>query len=88
MNGEELDQIKNKLRSIFNISDVNNWFSDDWEVKNEMSIITGNGDVKIPDRVMIKDGKAIVVDFKTGDENERNNRQVNEYKNILGSMGY
>ncbi|MDP4679252.1 MAG: hypothetical protein NWS46_02675, partial [Cyclobacteriaceae bacterium] len=88
LNGEELDQIKNKLRSIFNISDVNNWFSDDWEVKNEMSIITGNGDVKIPDRVMIKDGKAIVVDFKTGDENERNNRQVNEYKNILGSMGY
>ena len=85
---DEMDQIKGKLRSIFSIQGVNDWFSDDWEVKSEMSIITETGHIKIPDRVMIKDEKAIVVDYKTGEENDRNRKQVAAYKAILKDMGY
>ncbi|MFT7033006.1 MAG: ATP-dependent helicase/nuclease subunit A [Cyclobacteriaceae bacterium] len=85
---EEMNQIKGKLRSIFSIEGVNDWFSDEWEVKSEMSIITETGHIKIPDRVMIKDKNAVVVDYKTGEENERNRRQVADYKTILGQMGY
>lgn len=85
---EELSGIKQKLRGLFNIPQVNDWFSDDWEVKNEMNIILETGDIKRPDRVMFKGEMAVIVDFKTGEERKENNRQVTEYKNILQSMGY
>lgn len=85
---EELLTIKQKLRGLFSMPQVNDWFSDNWTVKSEMNIILGNGDVKRPDRVMLKSDGVVVVDFKTGEEREENNRQVEEYKEILQSMGY
>lgn len=84
----ELSEIKNKLRSIFNIEQVNDWFSDRWQVKNEISIITESGNDKRLDRVMIHENKAVVVDFKTGEQRDGNKRQVKEYMGLLTSMGY
>lgn len=41
-----------------------------------------------PDRVMMKDGQVVVVDFKFGKKRPGYNRQVGEYMNLLASMGY
>lgn len=41
-----------------------------------------------PDRVMIKDGKVVVVDFKFGKKKDVYRKQVEEYMQLLGAMGY
>ncbi len=37
---------------------------------------------------MTRDKKAIVVDFKTGERNKRDQQQVSEYVNILRQMNF
>lgn len=70
---------------------VKDWFSGNWELYNECTIIsTEKGQIKThrPDRVMMKDGQVIVVDFKFGKKRTSYFNQVREYMSLLASMGY
>ena len=68
------------------------WFSGEWQLYNERSIIftDGNGEMQVrrPDRVMVKDGQAVVVDFKFGKKSDAYRTQVQEYMRLLEDMGY
>lgn len=67
------------------------WFGGGWELFNECSIIYmehGELQTRRPDRVMIRDGRVIVVDFKFGKHSEAYNEQVQGYMSLLRDMGY
>lgn len=88
LSDQELADIKLKLREIWDVAQIASWFEESWDVKNESSILLTNGKLKRPDRVIVRDNKAIVIDYKTGARSESHLRQVSEYKNILEEMGY
>ena len=62
--------------------------SEDTEVLNETQLIDTDGQVYRPDRVLIKDGKVTVIDYKFGEKNRRYHRQVARYADIYRRMGY
>ncbi len=65
------------------------WFpADDTEVLNETGLIDTDGQVYRPDRVLVKDGKVTVIDYKFGEKNRRYHRQVARYADIYRRMGY
>jgi ATP-dependent helicase/nuclease subunit A len=47
-----------------------------------------SGNTRRPDRVIIKDGKAIIIDFKFGEESDLHIEQVDLYSSLLADMGY
>lgn len=70
---------------------VKDWYSGSWTLYNECAIIyQENGELQTrrPDRVMMKNGEVIVVDFKFGKKHATYNKQVHEYMNLLANMGY
>ena len=70
---------------------VKEWYSGSWELYNECAIIyreKGVLQTRRPDRVMMKDGEVIVVDFKFGKKRKTYNKQVKEYMDLLSDMGY
>ena len=70
---------------------VKEWFSGKWSLYNECAILyRENGELQTrrPDRVMMKDGEVIVVDFKFGKPYPEYNIQVKEYMDLLHDMGY
>ena len=70
---------------------VKEWFSGEWTLYNECTILyRKNGELQTrrPDRVMMKDGQVIVVDFKFGKPYPEYNEQVREYMKLLQDMGY
>jgi ATP-dependent exoDNAse (exonuclease V) beta subunit len=80
--------LSEKVKKILRKEKVKNWFSTDWEVKSESEILLQDGSRLRPDRVMIKDKNACVIDYKTGAEKEEDKRQVNKYVDVLKTMGY
>lgn len=67
------------------------WFSGSWTVINECDILqhTPQGmKAQRPDRVMIKDDKVMVVDFKFGKPKPEHQKQVRGYMELLLRMGY
>jgi ATP-dependent helicase/nuclease subunit A len=85
---QEKDSYTDELNEIVNVKDAKDWFSGKWEVKTEPDILIPGGKTIRPDRVLIKDNKAIVIDYKTGSESEEHQTQVNEYADALIKSGF
>jgi ATP-dependent helicase/nuclease subunit A len=85
----EKDSIIRDVMQIFNDIQIRSWFSDDWKVFNEKDIILPDGSARRPDRVIIKDNNAIIIDYKFGViERKEYLDQVREYGIFLKEMGY
>lgn len=70
---------------------VKEWYSGGWELYNECAILyqkDGELQTRRPDRVMIRNGEVVVVDFKFGKRQTVYNKQVRDYMNLLANMGY
>ena len=88
---EQERQIKKLTEWALNHPLVKELYSGNWELYNECAIIykeKGELQTRRPDRVMMKDGKVVVVDFKFGKKRTDYNKQVRDYMNLLSDMGY
>jgi ATP-dependent helicase/nuclease subunit A len=85
---EEALAIEERITKLFNIKEVSDWFSGEWDVLNEAAILIPQKGERRPDRVMLKKGKAVVVDYKTGLQEKKHKNQVASYITLLVEMGY
>lgn len=77
-----------QLKELMDMDDVGAWFSREWNVRTEVPIIIPQGGESRLDRLIYRDKKAIVIDFKTGEVKKDDNRQVLEYMNTLRQMNF
>ncbi len=84
----EKEPLLNQLDSLLSQPQITDWFSNAWDVRTEVPILLPGGEESRIDRLMVNDKKAIVVDFKTGDRNKRDQRQVLDYVSILQQMNF
>jgi ATP-dependent exoDNAse (exonuclease V) beta subunit len=85
---EEVPIISSLVSELLSNAVVANWFSTDWQVLTEVPIlIPGEGDNRI-DRLLIKDTRAVVIDFKTGEQSKADQKQVAAYIEILYKMNF
>ena len=88
---ETEDKIRSVAMDAFSKPEVQEWYSGNWEIFSECAIIynlEGRLETRRPDRVMVKDNTAIVVDFKFGKKQKSYSGQVREYTKLLEQMGY
>ena len=85
---EESAEIEKNLKEI--IENNAEFFDEKWQVINEKDImISENGESSVyrPDRILKNAEGYVIVDFKTGEESEKNDRQIAHYKDILEKLG-
>ena len=79
-----------KFSNIINHDIYSKFFVENQLVINEKDImISENGESKIyrPDRLINTGEGYIIIDFKTGDEQEKHLLQIDEYKSVLEKLG-
>ena len=77
-----------QLSDVLSNEKVAYFFKDLEEVKIEKTIILNNGKTIRPDRLVKKDDKWFVIDFKSGEPNKNDREQVKYYISVLKRMGY
>jgi ATP-dependent exoDNAse (exonuclease V) beta subunit len=85
--------LRQKMEEAMKHPDAAPWFDGSWEVHTEADILLPNTEDAVqqlrPDRVMIKDGKVVVVDYKFGEgEHAMHETQVKKYIGCLQNIGY
>ncbi len=90
VNNHQKKQLKVKMESLFSHQMINDWFSDtnSWEVKTEVPILPKTGELSRLDRVLTKDEKAIIIDFKTGSRKQSDQQRVMQYADLMAEMGF
>ncbi len=81
-------RIENRITEIVRQPEVAPFFNFKGEVKTEAPILLANGNLLRPDRVMINDDEALVIDFKTGKPNKNHDDQIKQYTSALTELGY
>lgn len=78
-----------RLSGLLTRADVSAWYDGSHQVLNETAILFGNGFSKRPDRIMIRNGEVIVVDYKFGEKEEKKyHKQLKEYMALIRQIGY
>lgn len=85
---EEAKSIKEKVFEVVRHPLLIDYFQSNILVFNERELISKDKKRQIPDRVVIKDNKAIIIDYKTGNSNNKYKLQVKEYSKTLNEIGY
>ena len=86
---EHYDRIKRLVERAISSKDASCWFDGNYRLYNECAILSdGETKSRRPDRVMIKDNEAVVVDYKFGKEREEYDIQVRNYMRLLSEIGY
>lgn len=88
---EEIEEISKLLDYMFR--EKEEWFDDRNKVLNERSIIFKDGYIKSvrPDRVLLRDGELIIIDYKFSFDKkqiEKYNKQIKEYSQLYIDMGF
>ena len=86
--GAEMENLHEVLKELLENPQVASWFTSDWDVRTEVPLLVPGGTEIRIDRLMIKDKRAVVVDFKTGEMKKRDQEQVIAYMDILRSMNF
>ena len=84
---EAVNQVKSRIEKLFKDPEIAPWFSDQYEVFNEREIWF-EGKVHKPDRLLIRDNKAIIIDYKKEKESPAHLEQVKRYMSAMKSLGY
>lgn len=85
---KEIDELRPRINSIIEHPELKEYFAEGNKVLNEKDILTGTGKLLRPDRVVLCENKATIIDYKTGTKNPTYHQQVYTYADALETMGY
>jgi len=82
------EPIRHALRTIMNDITLKPYFSAQAKVMNECTIVTQEGEMYRPDRIIFIDHDVMVLDYKTGKPKDIYQKQLDKYIHLLKEMGY
>lgn len=86
---EEAATLEEKIDDALSHKGTQEWFDGSWEMVHSEREIVESGRSWRPDRVMTREGEAVVVDYKFGfNRPASHRRQIERYCSLLQQMGY
>jgi ATP-dependent exoDNAse (exonuclease V) beta subunit len=85
---QEIDSLKGVLLKIVHHPELEKFFLSDAIVWNERDIITQNGLILRPDRIVLQEKVVTIIDYKTGLKSMTHHAQINEYELAMEAMNY
>ena len=89
INKDQKDDLLKTALKIVNHEQLKEYYAQNEIILTERDIITKDGQIFRPDRIIIKENKeAIIIDYKTGQQKPEHERQLNDYQKALQQIGY
>ncbi|WP_299533347.1 exodeoxyribonuclease V subunit beta [Ulvibacterium sp.] len=85
---DETKFLREMVQKIINHPQLISYYGQGNVVMNEKDIVSKDGTILRPDRVVLKDNKATIIDYKTGKKNSKYHEQLYRYADSLELMGY
>ncbi|MDP2188675.1 MAG: UvrD-helicase domain-containing protein [Sphingobacteriaceae bacterium] len=84
----DVDLLLPAVRELLQRPSIARWFEPGLDVRNEISILDTDGQQYRPDRLVLQNQKAHVLEFKTGAERPEHAQQLRNYLQLLQQMGF
>ncbi len=84
---EQQARLKGQLKIVIEHKDLNRFFKKGLTIINERPLLKESDRVRIPDRVILQEGEATIIDYKAGKERAEHKQQLNDYAKLLAEAG-
>jgi ATP-dependent exoDNAse (exonuclease V) beta subunit len=87
---EEKTAILERIETVLNDNNYSNYFAEDLKIINEREMLATESEQSKtyrPDRLVETENGFIIIDFKTGEEKEKDQKQVEVYRSKLEQFG-
>ena len=88
INDELENALMKSIQQIKESKDLEEYYSSQYDVYNEIEISTTGNKIFRIDRLIIKNNQVVIIDYKTGLPKEKDREQILEYAGLLKEMGY
>jgi hypothetical protein len=88
ISANERDRYLARFNKITTHPSLAPYFKAGLNIKNEQPLITENGVILRPDRMVFEEMNVTIIDYKTGNEYSFHNEQIDTYGQTMESMGY
>ncbi|MGI9547074.1 MAG: UvrD-helicase domain-containing protein [Flavobacteriaceae bacterium] len=88
INADNMSEYCDLALKIIQLPELAPYFKENLIVKNEQEIITENGLILRPDRLVFEDEQVAILDYKTGARSADHREQLLSYRSALEKMGY
>jgi ATP-dependent exoDNAse (exonuclease V) beta subunit len=89
INNLQCEELKVTVYDIINHSQVKPYFDSTFTIYNERDIITKEGLLLRPDRIVVNTkNEAVIIDYKTGLPNSKDQEQLYDYQLVLEDMNF
>ena len=86
------EMVNEQIENVLTHPGIAEYYTDAYEILNERDILipqqSGNFILRRPDRMVIKNNKVIIIDYKTGAYSKHHEKQLIEYADLLTEIGY
>ena len=82
---EVIAEARAQLQNLFSTPEFGVWFSKEYKMYPEQQLLTSKNKLIRVDRLLFKEGEAILLDYKTGEELEIHQIQMKEYMEALSA---
>lgn len=89
INALQHEELITTVHDLINHSQLQSYFSSELTIYNEKDIITKNGTLLRPDRIVINsNNEVVIIDYKTGLTNSKHEEQLYDYQLVLEDMNF
>lgn len=83
----EKESLLQKVKRIVYHEELGTYFTSDKTVINERRLLKNGEHIHIPDRLVLVNGAATIIDYKTGQAMPKHHEQINAYASLLEEVG-
>jgi ATP-dependent exoDNAse (exonuclease V) beta subunit len=84
---EQYKQLYDDVKQLVNHPEINPYFNTELVIYNERDIITDNGEIIRPDRlIFLSDREVVLIDYKTGNHHQKYIQQLDHYQSVIEKM--
>jgi len=88
VDSSNVKQLQKKLVDLFSLKDYTSLFHNKTGILNEQAFLIDENTTVRPDKIILKEQETIVIDYKTGIPNAKDEKQILGYANLLSEMKY
>lgn len=88
MASKDINSVKKSIGLVMSHPELVVYFQEGKIIKNEKDIITENGRILRPDKIVFQGNDATLLDYKTGGPDNKYKEQLYTYSDALEAMGY
>ena len=82
------EELKTLLEKVVSHPKLMNYFTGEYESFNERELTDGFHQIVKPDKLLIKDQRAVIIDYKTGQPEAKHKTQIRHYAGVLKQLNF